>query len=893
MTYRSTYFRAEKWRARRFHESRRMETLSMAVSILATFLGLHSCGLLAQVQPNSETPNMQDMFSELRQETISPSRLSAGRLLKQKPLPVTLVVNETAEGLRLETDLWRIEVQKANWQLRLTNKHSGAMWELVPDETNPSSVWWEVGSDKQNPASLFRLVGIRDVRREGNRWTMLGNIGPAMQPVKLEIAVLTPNTIRLSFVPPPLGNNPRLGLSFHGAGPFFGLGEQFTKAKLDGSKVTLRTADHFVADLDAMKSQSRNADHSTASRHNWTYVPVPFLFSPLGLGLYVDTAWPSTFDLTRAERQKFSVELAGPSTDCYFFIADGPKGIIESYTGLTGRTPLPPPWAFGVWVNVTKGLHDLGAFYDEGVLSEARRLRELRIPTSALWIQDIVDPSANMGWPFWTVGYYGQPRQVTEDLHGLGFKVLAYTNPWVSSILGPYLLPNPTYQLGEHDGNFVLGPDGRVTSPILFEGIPSGNIDFTKPEAVNWWGRMKQKTLSEHGFDGWMEDFGEQVQDTDRFAVGKTGAELANLYPLLYHKTSREFAQRTNPNVVEFSRSGYAGSQGYTPILWGGDQFPNWDPDIGLPTLLPAGITAGLSGFAIWGPDIQSGGTSKELWIRWLELGALSPIMRDHKWNQPKWAVDLWFDSETTELFRRYAGIHMSLFPYLYSYAHQATQTGLPLIRHLMLEYPDDPMAWNAENEYLLGEKILVAPVVTPGATTRTLYLPKGSWMDYWTGKLIEGGRLVKMPAPLDQIPILIRSGSLIPLIDPETQTLADDLAQGQYQTLDNNLTLRVIPAAVPSDDDFVLADGTRASVRQRDSSVEVRGQGAPLARQYEVVLSATGVPARVLLSGERLERLDDIGYRVRRKGWWMSVDQHTLHVLFSASDFALEVLSR
>ena len=326
---------------------------------------------------------------------------------------------------------------------------------------------------------------------------------------------------------------------------------------------------------------------------------------------------------------------------------------------------------------------------------------------------------------------------------------------------------------------------------------------------------MKQKSVTEYDLDGWMEDFGEQIRDTDRLAIGKTGKELANLYPLLYHKASYQAAHGTKPGVVEFSRSGYAGSQSYTPVLWGGDQFPNWDANIGLPSLIPAGITAGLSGFSVWGPDIQSAGTSKELWIRWLEFGALSPVMRDHKWNQPKWAVDLWFDSETTDLFRRYAQLHVSLFPYLYAYAQQATTTGLPIMRHLMLEYPEDPMAWNTEDEYLLGEKILVAPVIVEGATTRSLYLPKGAWVNYWTGDVIEGGREVEVRAPLNQIPILVRAGSVIPLIDPETATLASDLAGGKYRTLDNHLIWRVTRAMAPAQDDFALADGTKSAQKR------------------------------------------------------------------------------
>jgi len=846
-------------------------------AFLCTIAALHAPSLFSQNQPYSTLQHTSNIFEELGRPVIRPSRISGGHLLNGVLPAVPVEVSETDERLSLETALWLLEVKKAPWELRLTNKQSGAKWRLAPTESHSASVWWQIPGNQKTLSSQFNLLEVHQVQRNGNRWTMKGNIATATQPVTLGIAVLTPNVLQLSFAAPPLENGARLGLSLIGEGPFFGLGERFGKAKLDGLKTTLRTTDKFTRDPD----------------HNWTYAPVPFLFTPHGLGFYIDTAWPSTFDLTGAAQKQFSVELAGPSTDCYFFVDQGPKGIIENYTSLTGRTPLPPPWAFGVWVNVTKGLRDLGGIYDDSALSEARRLRELRIPTSALWVQDLVDPSTNIGFPLWTAGYYGSPRQFVEGLHKMGFKVLVYTNPWAFALLAPYILPNPTYEYGAHEGNFVLGPDGHVSSPVDFDELATGNIDFTKPEAASWWETMKRKSITDYDVDGWMEDFGEQVRDTDQFAIGRTGLDIANIYPSIYHNVTYETATRLKPDFVEFSRSGYAGSQAYTPVLWGGDQAPNWDPYNGLPSLVPAGITAGLSGFAIWGPDIQSAGTSKELWMRWLEFGALTPVMRDHKWDRPKWGVDLWFDSETIDLFRRYAELHMSLFPYLYTYAQAATKTGLPIMRHLMLEYPNDPAAWNVDDEYLLGEKILVAPVLMEGATTRSLYLPRGLWMDYWTEKFIDGGRWVEVPAPLDQIPILIRAGTVIPLIDPETQTLASDLTGGKYRTLNNAITWRVIPVPGSFRDDFTLYDGTKMLVNQDSFSTEVKGEGSPVLRQYELILPVAEAPGKVLVSGEKLGRLDDPGYRAHKTGWWLSSDKHSLHVLFLRKDFTVRVTGR
>jgi alpha-D-xyloside xylohydrolase len=725
-----------------------------------------------------------------------------------------------------------------------------------------------VDTGEKQPAATLRLTQVQQLERRENSWMMQGKVAGAAEAVVLELTVLTPEIIRLSVQASNLGEKAGLGFDFTGPGPFFGLGERFAKAKLDGLKTIERPEDNFGQ-----------------PGHNWTYLPVPLLFTPHGLGLYLDTAWVSTFDLSGAAQERFSAQLLGPSTDCYFFVGQ-PKEILGAYTSLTGRPPVPPPWAFGVWVDCRKGRGP--------VFNAAHRLRQVGIPASAIWVHDFMDHASNLGFPLYPYGGFWdtKPSRFTDDLHKLGYKVLAYRSSYVRSILAPYLLPNPTFEEGLRNHFFVVKPDGQPVGPT-FEPVPTATIDFTNPAAVDWWERMLQRSLVDDDFDGWMEDFGENVEDDYRFAVGKDGRQMANLYPLLYHMLTYKIARRYKPDFVSFARSGSAGSQGHTCVVWGGDQLPDWSLDNGFPSLIPAGITAGLSGYATWGPDIQSRTTSKELWIRWAQFGALTPIMRDHVWDMPKFSVDLWFDSETIDTFRRYARLHVSLFPYFYTYAHQAATTGLPIMRHLLLEWPDDPEAWNAEHQYLLGEKILVAPVIAEGARTRSLYLPKGSWVDYWTGEIVEGGRHVEVSAPLEHIPILVRAGSVIPLIDPETETLAQDLAAGKYHTLGDSLTWRVFPASGAAHDSCSLYDGTTVTVEQEASGIQVRAEGSSVTRQYEVVLPDGKAPREVTLSGQHLDKLDNAGYRLRKKGWWVNSDERTLHVLFVTDNFVVKVSGR
>ena len=526
----------------------------------------------------------------------------------------------------------------------------------------------------------------------------------------------------------------------------------------------------------------------------------------------------------------------------------------------------------------------------------ARRLRQEGIPASALWAYDLSDIAGNMVAPHGEWGYYGPPRQFTEALHQLGFKVLWYVKPFVFPYLTPYFSPNPDYEQGLKNHFFVLTSKGEPVGPSypLIEGeklVMTGNLDFTAPPAVDWWQKKIQVALTDYDFDGWMEDYGEYVDEDYQFAYSKTaGRDMANLYTLFYHKITFLIAKKLKPDAVGFSRSGYAGSQGYSPVIWGGDQTADWTAERGLASLVPAGITAGLSGFAVWGPDIGCATSSKELYIRWTQFGALTPVMRTHAWGMPNFSVDIWFDSQTIEIFRRYAKLHTSLFPYFYTFAVEATKDGLPVIRHPMLEWPDDPQTYDAENEYLLGDKILVAPVLKEGARTRTLYLPKGSWVDYWTGSMLQGGRQVEVQAPLERIPIFVKAGSVIPMVSPATETLAQDLAGSRYRTIGNSLIWRIFPATGLERENFTLYDGSEVTVDRQPGRIHVKGTHSPVVRAYEVILPAERAPNEGELSGRRLIKLDDAGYRAGKEGWWLSAEDGLLHVLFTSDNFELTI---
>jgi sulfoquinovosidase len=250
-----------------------------------------------------------------------------------------------------------------------------------------------------------------------------------------------------------------------------------------------------------------------------------------------------------------------------------------------------------------------------------------------------------------------------------------------------------------------------------------------------------------------------------------------NDYPVRYAQAAREAAQAVKPGqTVLFARAGYRGSQASVTGRFTGDQHRSWDRHTGIGSVVPAMLSGSISGWPYWGPDIAGffdgeGSRDVELWTRWTQLGALSPVMRDMLGDQDD-PIGVFSSADTLATFAGYARLHQALVPYLHELAGQASRTGMPLIRPLWLAQPADPVAWTVEDAYLLGADLLVAPVVTAGARSRPVYLPAGQWRDYWTGHVITGARWISADAPVQRIPLFIRAGADVALPSPATLSL-------------------------------------------------------------------------------------------------------------------------
>jgi alpha-D-xyloside xylohydrolase len=354
-------------------------------------------------------------------------------------------------------------------------------------------------------------------------------------------------------------------------------------------------------------------------------------------------------------------------------------------------------------------------------------------------------------------------------------------------------------------------------------------IDFTNPEAADWW-QDRIRSLIEMGVGGINTDFGEQVPEDAIFHDGRTGREMHNIYPRLYNEITYEAMQSVRAGVL-LARSAWHGSQALSAI-WAGDQTSDFAYNSGLRTAIVAGLSAGLSGFPYWASDIGGyfGAPTDEVYQRWSQFGAFSPIMMIHGAGpREPWA----FSDKTLGVYRRFARLHTDLFPYIYSYAHEASQTGIPIMRALPLEFPADPGAWGdlAAEQYCFGAELLVAPVYYSFSRTRFLYLPQGQWRDFWTGELLAGGQVLRYPAPVDQIPVFSRAGAIIPRLDPSPHTLLPATKTG-VRSAGQDLRLDVYPGA---DGRFRLYDGTE--LKWDDQSRELSVTGSPVARSVSTRL--------------------------------------------------------
>lgn len=635
------------------------------------------------------------------------------------------------------------------------------------------------------------------------------------------LTVIADGVIQLTLTAPERLNRLQISFACSEMDGFLGFGAQSNAINQRGRIVPIWLSEPGIGKYE---EDDPSYFFSMTGRPNSCAYPLPYFINPVGYGLAVDTVRYSSFDLCSSDTGAHSVEVWDNELALLIIAGPEPLTVIERYTEIYGRQRPPAEWAFAPWNDAIHG--------PEEVLRVAGVIRDNHIPSTSIWTEDWIGGRDMVGgyhlhyhWEADTELYPDLPG-LSATLHEQGFRFLAYFNPFVG-------MDYPEWDEGAEGGWLMQNAQGEpypFTSPLM-ETVTL--VDLTTSDGVDWLHGYLQRTEA-LGFDGWMVDYAEWVPFNAYFGAGETGESVHNQYPVLWQEAHRTFWDEARPDgdYLFFTRSGFTGSAAMTDVMWAGDQNTDWKPDDGLPSLIPMGLNVGFAGLSTFGHDI--GGytslgappTTRELFFRWVELGAWTPIMRTHHGTADKenWHFDE--DEETLEHYKRYAVEHIQLFPYFYALALEAEQTGRPIMRHPFLHFPNDSAVLNVIYEFLLGPFVYVAPVIEEGATTRTFYLPEGRWTRYTSGDVLQGGQEVTVDAPLTEIPVFMRAGAVIPRLPDDVETLAP--AEPPIVDLDDRSNILWLDVYLGDSSSFTLADGTSLQLEselvEQPSTIQLAG---------------------------------------------------------------------
>lgn len=486
-----------------------------------------------------------------------------------------------------------------------------------------------------------------------------------------------------------------------------------------------------------------------------SYKNVPFAWTPRGFGLFLHTTAPVTHAVGHApvSHRTWVMEVEDEVLDLFVLVADGPAGILERYTFLTGRPPATVPrWSLQPWLSK--------AWYrdEDELLADARKVRELDLPVSVITLDGRAWLDTRTRFAFeWDASRYPDPAATIAKLDALGLRLCVWEYPLVS-------VHHPLFERMRRNG--WLLKDGRTGEAYVHEWDPapfgkdlpplppSGLVDFTHPDAYAFW-RQKNVALLRSGPSVVKSDFGEQVPPHAVAFDGSDGRRLHNVYPILYNRCVYEATLEARGEGLVFARSGYVGSQRW-PAQWGGDPQADWG---GMAASIRGMLSWAHSGSPWYATDIggfYAGPPSPELFLRWTQNAVFASHMRFHGiGDRAPWA----FGDEVLELVRRALQLRVLLIPYIETALAEAAATGMPLCRSMAVAFPEEPEARVFEHQYLFGPDLLFAPVLRPGGGVR-VWLPPGPWRRHGSARVTEGPRRLDLELEPAQMALFARPGS-------------------------------------------------------------------------------------------------------------------------------------
>lgn len=532
------------------------------------------------------------------------------------------------------------------------------------------------------------------------------------------------------------------------------------------------------------------------------YQTIPFFYGlrqGKAYGIFFDNTYYSFFNMGKEHQFQYSFGAVDGELNYYFINGPKPKDVLERFSSLIGRMPLPPRWAIAYQ-------QCRYSYYPESRVREiANTFRHKKIPCDVIYLD--IHYMDEYRCFTWDKQRFPNPKKMISDLEKDGFKTVVIIDPGIKNESGYFV-----YDEGIKGDHFVKYPDGRYYVGKVWPGecvFP----DFTKKESREWWGTL-YKGLLDDGIKGFWNDMNEPaVFDVpgktfdltvihDDNGMNTDHRKNHNIYGMQMARGTYDGVMKLKPNERPFvlTRASYAGGNRYA-AAWTGDNISSWDH---LEMAIPMCLNLSISGQPFVGTDIGGfiGSPSGELFARWLQLGIFTPLMRTHteigSADQEPWS----YGEEYEAINRKSIELRYKLLPYIYTQFYLASTTGIPMMRPLMFDYPEEGSVRWRDHEFLFGDALYIAPVTSPGTTKRHVYLPKGEWYNYWTEEQFTGPKDIWVDAPIDRIPIFVKGGAIIP---------TQQVVQYSDQEPINPLTLEVYPSQQSSallyEDDGVSFD--------------------------------------------------------------------------------------
>ncbi|MEP7199365.1 MAG: TIM-barrel domain-containing protein [Chloroflexota bacterium] len=784
-------------------------------------------------------------------------------LVVSKPERIALTHDLSGQRAVLASPDVRVEVTRVPFSIVVRNTQGDVLWRLADNGITRDWLLFKILSipilyTGNTMKFKWRIAGQRleigDWRLDGDALLIRCGRG------NIRIAFHTSNIVRVN-IQYPLLKYQALSIAFvePSNSHYLGFGQRFNKVDQRGEAMYFFVEEGGVG----YEWLARKAPLLAPLLHRWfgargsfpngeqcTGFPVPFGLITRAVGercltngLFWATYQPSWLTLARETQsvphalERSRLTVLADHLDLCVCAGPTPLDAIRQYTSLTGQPALPPPWALLPWKTRT------GAVVEDDVREDIRKFRELDIPLAQVGIEHWQNVRGSYEFsPEW----FPHVDDLVQTARDNGYRVHIWHFPYMNAGAATHLD-------GVRHGYFIRNRLGLPYQQRIFHGIATV-VDYSNPQAARWHGEIVKRAFHARGIQGVMTDYAESVPPDAVLYNGQSGLAMRNAYPVMYCDAMQQAARESlGDDHCIYPRAGYAATQRFVTVQWPGDQDTDWDAGDGLPAAVRAMLNVSMCGFPIHGSDV--GGwydwftphTTKELYLRWAEVGAYSPLMRAHGGpmgrNREPWK----FDAETVEIYRALSAEHVKLFPYWYTLAQQAARDGTPIIRHPSLVWPDCDALFRVEDAWLIGDALYVAPVIQPGQTQRELLLPPGEWWSLSDSRAVRGPTRITVDAPFGRVPLFLRRGYMLPKFVSAFDTFTNAATAGRSPSpdhrpptlgrLDDPLEVWLYPSE--GEQSFTLFDGTVLHARCTEGGVTTT-HNAPIARAVGWLLFGT-----------------------------------------------------